>query len=176
MAGHELVGVRGSTQILIIKTAFTSIHRVYRRRSRADNLPDGDGTEERGVVQPLRYSDSTHIDNTGDNCSTCTGSREEERQTPARSRGRARGIQAESGPSEPILSDDDAETSDFEEGASQHSESSESEDDDAEEGTGAKSGDDAGSGSGSDSDNDADRDSAPESSPLRKRTKRASRA
>lgn len=41
-----------------------------------------------------------------------------ERQAPTRDRGRARGTRVESGPPEPILSDDDAETSDSEEAAS----------------------------------------------------------
>ncbi|XP_028078521.1 uncharacterized protein LOC114280335 [Camellia sinensis] len=60
-------------------------------------------------------------------------------QAPARSHGRARGTRTESGPSEPILSDDDAETSKTEEAASQHSESSESRDDNV--GSGSESGD-----------------------------------
>ncbi|XP_028091054.1 RNA polymerase II-associated factor 1 homolog [Camellia sinensis] len=114
--------------------------------------------------------------------------RRRERQAPARCRGRARGTRDESDPSESILSDDDVETSDSEEAASQHSKSSESGNDvgsgsenrgdDAEEGSGAESEDDASSSSGSESasDNGADGDSAPESSPPGKRTKRASRA
>lgn len=101
-----------------------------------------------------------------------------EGQAPARDRGRARGTRVESGPSEPILSDEDAETSDSEEASSQHSDSSESGSDDAglgsENGGDAKSsseaesGDDAGSGSYPGSDSGADGDSAPESSPPRK--------
>ncbi|XP_028105164.1 hyphally-regulated protein-like [Camellia sinensis] len=112
-----------------------------------------------------------------------------ERQAPVRGQGRAKGARAENGPSEPILSDDVVETSDSEEAASQQLESSESGGDDAgsgsksggddvEEGSGAESRDSSGSDSGleGDSDSGADGDSAPESSPPRKRTKRASRA
>ncbi|GMP26358.1 hypothetical protein CsSME_00002828 [Camellia sinensis var. sinensis] len=112
-----------------------------------------------------------------------------ERQVPARSRGRARSAQAESGPLEPILSDDDNETSETEEAVGQHTESSESGDDDtgsgsvsgdadAEEGSEAEGDNDSGSGSdsASGSDSSADGDSSTESSPSRKRTKRASRA
>lgn len=110
-----------------------------------------------------------------------------ERQAPARNRGRARGARAESGPSEPILSDDDAETSEAKEVTSQHSKSSESggddadscsesEDVDVEEGFEAESGDGSGSDSDPDSDSGADGDSATESAPPRKRTKKASRS
>lgn len=103
-------------------------------------------------------------------------------------RGRDRGTRAWSSPPEPSLRGSDAETSGLEEAASQHSVSSksgdddassgfESEGDDAEESSGVESGDDdgCGSGLGTTSDNGADGDSALESSPLRKRTKRASR-
>lgn len=114
-----------------------------------------------------------------------------ERQAPARGqdvchgRGRDRGARSRSSPSEPVLSDDDAKTSDSKEAVNQHSESFESGYDDA--GSGSESGDDAkagfetgsgddiGSSSESNSDSGADGDNAPESSP-RKRTKRASRA
>ncbi|KAL7163133.1 hypothetical protein ACSBR2_039266 [Camellia fascicularis] len=87
------------------------------------------------------------------------------RQAQTHGRGRARGIRSGSVPSEPILGDDDDETSEEAEAASPQSESSEG-------------GDEEGSGSGSDPalDSGVDGDSAPESTPLRKRTKRASRA
>lgn len=101
-------------------------------------------------------------------------------------RGRARGTWVENGPSKPILSGDDAKTSDSEEAMSQHLNSFESESDDAdsgfesggdaEESSKAESDDDTSSGSGSNSDNGAGGDSAPESSPPKKRMKRASRA
>ncbi|GMP23426.1 hypothetical protein CsSME_00001034 [Camellia sinensis var. sinensis] len=97
------------------------------------------------------------------------GRREE--QISGRGRARARGTRDESGPSEPIPSDDDVEKSDSEEAASQHSESSERGDDDA----GSKSGDGSSSDSSPDSNSDADGDNALESSPPRKMTKRASR-
>lgn len=106
-----------------------------------------------------------------------------------RRRERDRGTHFRSSPPELILSDDDAKTSDSGEVARQHSElfesgdndtgsNSESGSDDAETGSGAESGDDVDSGSGSetDSDNSVDGDSAPESSPSRKRMKRASQA
>ncbi|GMP94471.1 hypothetical protein CsSME_00043924 [Camellia sinensis var. sinensis] len=98
-----------------------------------------------------------------------------------------RGTRGQSSPPEPVLSDDIAETSDFEEVACRHSESSESGDDDtgsgsesggddARESSGAESGDDIGSGSESDFDSGADGDSAPKFSHSMKRTKMASRA
>ncbi|GMP48083.1 hypothetical protein CsSME_00015565 [Camellia sinensis var. sinensis] len=105
------------------------------------------------------------------------------KQAPARSRGRARGPQDENGPSEPFLSDDDAETSGSEEAVSPQSESSESGDNndsksesggDAEPGSKAESGDDSGFDLASGSDSGAVGDSF--GSPPRKRTKRASRA
>lgn len=115
-----------------------------------------------------------------------------EGQAPARGQevsrgwGRDRSARGHSSPSEPILSDDDAETNDSEETVSRHSESFESGDDDTNSGaesrsddaasSEAESGDDTGSGSKSNSYSSADGDSAPESSPLRKRTKRASQA
>ncbi|GMP69064.1 hypothetical protein CsSME_00028460 [Camellia sinensis var. sinensis] len=111
--------------------------------------------------------------------------RRRERKILICGRGRARGTRDRSGPSEPILSDDDAEMSDSKEAASQHSESSESGDDDtgsgsesrgdAEASSEVEGGDGSGSYFGPDSDSGANGDSAPESPP-RKRTKRASRA
>ncbi|XP_028070784.1 uncharacterized protein LOC114273212 [Camellia sinensis] len=103
-----------------------------------------------------------------------------ERQAPAHSRGRAKGTQDETGPSEPILSDDEAETSEAEEVASQHAESSESGDDDtgsgsesmsakAKEGSEAESGDGSSSDSNPDLDSGVDGDNTAESSPLKKR-------
>jgi len=109
-----------------------------------------------------------------------------ERQALIRSRGRARGTRDESGPSEPILSDDDAETSGSKEAVSPQSKSFESGDDgdfgsesgdaDAEVGSERESEDGTGSDSSSDSDSGANEDSAPKSLPSRKKTKRASRA
>mgnify|MGYP003702455161 CR=1 FL=1 len=90
-------------------------------------------------------------------------------------------------PLEPILSDDDAETSDSENVASRHSKSSESGDDDTGsgsesecgnvgEGSGVERGDDTSLGSESDFDNGAGGDSAPLAALSRKRMMRASRA
>ncbi|XP_028071228.1 uncharacterized protein LOC114273628 [Camellia sinensis] len=81
------------------------------------------------------------------------------RQAQTDSRGRGRGTHSESGPSEPVLSDDDDEMS--EEAVSPQSESS-------------QDGDETGDGSGSDSGSGADGSSSGPSS--RKRTRRASRS
>ncbi|GMP87938.1 hypothetical protein CsSME_00040110 [Camellia sinensis var. sinensis] len=93
----------------------------------------------------------------------------------ARSRGRARGTRDESGPSKPILDDDDGETSEDEEAASPQSESSE--DGESDVGLDSEGGDNAEADSAASldtgaSDSGADGDSS-ESMP-RKRTKRAS--
>ncbi|GMP47176.1 hypothetical protein CsSME_00015055 [Camellia sinensis var. sinensis] len=93
-----------------------------------------------------------------------------ERQVLARSRGRARGTRDESGPSEPILRDDDAKMSGSEKVVSPQSESSESGDDgnsssesgDADAATSSETE----SGDSTNSDSHADKDSAPESLPL----------
>ncbi|XP_028060208.1 uncharacterized protein LOC114263818 [Camellia sinensis] len=163
--------------------AFASIHRVHREHSRADSHLDAHGTEEGDAARSLRHPDSTYTDGSGSDSSASTGS------TPSSSREereRDRGTRGRTSPPEPILSDDNAETSDSGEAVSRHSKSSESRDDGAsssfesgdvaEEGSGAESGDDADSSSGSetDSNSDVDGDSAPKSSPPRKRMKRAS--
>ncbi|GMP69062.1 hypothetical protein CsSME_00028458 [Camellia sinensis var. sinensis] len=148
VAGHELVGVQGSTSIPPMPM-----------------VPAGAAALAPAISPPAAGRRDTKI--------------------PTCGRGRARGTRDRSGPSEPILSDDDTEMSDSKEAASQHSESSESADDDT--GSGSESGGDAetsseveggdgsGSDSGLDSDSGANGDSAPES-PSRKRTKRTSRA
>ncbi|XP_028061250.1 uncharacterized protein LOC114264755 [Camellia sinensis] len=133
------------------------------------------------------FSSPTYTECASRTNSASFDSRKRERQAPVRSRGRARGTRAESGPSEPILSDNDAETSEAREAGSQHFESSESGDNDAgsgsesgdadaEEGSKAESGDGSGLDSDLDSDSYADRDSAAEFAPPRKRTKKASRS
>ncbi|GMP69061.1 hypothetical protein CsSME_00028457 [Camellia sinensis var. sinensis] len=147
-AGHELVGVRGSTSIPPMPT-----------------VPAGAAALAPVISPPA------------------AGRRE--RKIPTCGRRRARGTRDRSGPSEPILSDDDTEMSDSKEAVSQHSESFESGDDDtssgsesggdAEASSKVEGGDGSGSDSGPDSDSGANGDKAPES-PSRKRTKRASRA
>ncbi|GMP64828.1 hypothetical protein CsSME_00025913 [Camellia sinensis var. sinensis] len=134
--GRGASRVRFRLSLWRLVTSLSGSEARLRRRSRVDSLANRDGTKERGAAQPLRYSGNfftTHADGTNGSCSTYTSgtsssSREErERHAP-------------SGPSEPILSDDDTETSNFEEAVSQHSESSESGDDDPALGSG--SGDD----------------------------------
>lgn len=181
-ADHELVGVRGLTQASIEYTggALELIASLIEMVQRREALLSFYGIQIPPILMALATAAAPAL------AVPPLAARRRERQAPARSRGRARGTRVESGPSEPILSDDDAEMSDSEEAVSQHSESSESGDDDtgsgfesggdAEASSKAKSGDDTGSGSGLDSNNCADGDNAPESSLLRKRTKRASRA
>ncbi|GMP94382.1 hypothetical protein CsSME_00043854 [Camellia sinensis var. sinensis] len=157
---------------------------VHEGRSQVDSLLDGHGTEEGDTARSPRHSDNFfHYTNCTDgDSSTSTGST----SSSSRGRGRDRGTWGQSSSPEPILSDDNTETSDSEEAVSQHSKSSESGDDagsscecggdDTEVGSGVESGDNVGSGSGSKTDLDSgtDEDSALESSLPRKRTKRTS--
>ncbi|XP_028118967.1 uncharacterized protein LOC114316515 [Camellia sinensis] len=114
VAGHELVGVRGSTQASIeyIGGALKLITSLMGMVQRREALLSHYGVQIPPILMTLVTAAAP-----APTVPPPTVGRKE-RQTPARSRGRARGIRAKSGPSEPILSDDDAEMSDFEEGVS----------------------------------------------------------
>ncbi|XP_028064950.1 uncharacterized protein LOC114268050 isoform X1 [Camellia sinensis] len=102
------------------------------------------------------------------------------RQAQARSRGGVRGTRGKSGPSEPILGDDDDETSEEAEIASRQSEPSDGGGDNAGSDSAVSEAGEVEEGSGlrSDpaSDSGANGDDALESTRSRKRTKRASRS
>lgn len=126
-AGHALVGIQGPTQASIeyMGGALELIASLMGMVQRREALLSLYGIQIPPV--PMAPAAVTVLAPTAP--PLAAGRREG--QAPARDRGRARGTRVESCPSEPILSDDDAETSDSEEASSQHSDSSESRSDDA---------------------------------------------